>query len=182
MIKTIPSAARGLRFSATAVACLVLWGCASRTEPAEGFWDRVTPYKLEVVQGNVVTREQAALVKPGMARAEVRDVLGSPLLTDVFHANRWDYVFTIRRQGAAAQQRTVTVRFDGDRVAKFEAQDLPSETDFVTSIATAKTGSVPKLELTAAEIQALPLPVAPPPAVTAPVGAARTYPPLEAKK
>jgi outer membrane protein assembly factor BamE len=51
------------------------------------------------VQGNVVTSEQVARVKPGMTRAQVRDILGTPLLTDPFHADRWDYLFTIRRQG-----------------------------------------------------------------------------------
>jgi outer membrane protein assembly factor BamE len=75
----------------------------------------VTPYKVEVVQGNVITKEQAAQVKPGMSRAQVRDILGSPLLTDVFHANRWDYIFTIRRQGAEPQMRRVIVVFDGEK-------------------------------------------------------------------
>ncbi len=74
----------------------------------------VTPYKVEVVQGNVVTREQMAQVRPGLTRSQVRDILGSPLLTDVFHSDRWDYIFTIRRQGAQPQRRQVTVLFDGD--------------------------------------------------------------------
>ena len=78
----------------------------------------ITPYRVEVVQGNVVTSEQAALVKPGMSRAQVRDILGSPLLTDVFHADRWDYVFTIRRQGAEPQLRRVVVRFDGEKIGR----------------------------------------------------------------
>ena len=66
------------------------------------------------MQGNALTKEQVALVKPGMTRAQVRDVLGSPLLTDIFHTDRWDYVFTIRRQGAEPQRRSVVVRFDGE--------------------------------------------------------------------
>ena len=61
---------------------------------------------------------RSALVKPGMTRAQVRDILGSPLLTDVFHADRWDYVFTIRRQGAsrsAAGHRPLRRRHAEDR-------------------------------------------------------------------
>ena len=60
------------------------------------------PYRIDVAQGNVVTKEQLARVSPGMSRLQVRDILGSPLLTDPFHADRWDYVFTIKRPGTTA--------------------------------------------------------------------------------
>src|SRR5512133_2251920 len=97
-------------------ACLLgaaLAGCQS-LQTSENFLGVVTPYRVEVVQGNVITSEQVALAKPGQTRAQVRDVLGSPLLADPFHADRWDYVFTIRRQGAAPQLRRVVVRFKDD--------------------------------------------------------------------
>jgi outer membrane protein assembly factor BamE len=84
----------------------MLAGCASWVGHNDRFAYVVPLYKVEIVQGNVVTKEQASQVKPGMTREQVRAVLGSPLLTDPFHANRWDYVFTIRRQGTAAQQLT----------------------------------------------------------------------------
>ena len=87
-----------------------LAGCQS-LQSSENFLGVVTPYRVEVVQGNVITSEQIALAKPGMTRAQVRDVLGSPLLADPFHVDRWDYVFTIRRQGAAPQLRRVVARF-----------------------------------------------------------------------
>src|SRR5678815_1208073 len=83
---------------ALASAALLLAGCSS-LQSSQGFLSRITPYRLEIVQGNVVTQEQAAQIKPGMNRAQVRDILGSPLLTDPFHADRWDYVFSIRRRG-----------------------------------------------------------------------------------
>src|SRR5690349_12915054 len=88
-------------------------GCAS-LQSSENFLGVITPYRIEVVQGNVVTREQAALVQPGMSRSQVRDALGSPLIADPFHADRWDYVFTIRRQGAAPQSHSVVVLFEND--------------------------------------------------------------------
>ena len=76
-----------------------------------------------------------------MTRSQVRDVLGSPLLTDIFHADRWDYIFTIRRQGAEPQRRSVVVRFDGDALKSIDAGDeLPTEREFVASISTAKPG------------------------------------------
>ena len=148
---------------------------------SESLLSSITPYKVEVVQGNVITQEQAALVKPGMNRAQVRDILGSALLTDVFHADRWDYVFTIRRQGAESQSRRIVVRFTGDEFKSIDTGgELPTERDFVASIDTFKTArDAPPLELTDAQVKALPL-LAKPPAVAAePVGPVRAYPPLE---
>jgi len=147
----------------------------------ENFFYAVTPYRIEVVQGNVITSEQIALAKPGLTRAQVRDVLGSPLLADPFHVDRWDYVFTIRRQGAEPQLRRVIVRFKADVLDAVEgAAGLPSEHEFVTSIDTFKTArNAPPLVLTDEQIKALPAPVRPPPPEPPPPVPARTYPPLE---
>ena len=147
----------------------------------------LTPYRVEVVQGNVLTKEMVARVKPGMPKAQVRDLLGSPLLTDVFHESRWDYPFTIRRQGAPEQQRLVVAEFDGDKLKTLTVpDDLPNEIDFVASINTFKPSrKQPKLELSEAERSALPPPKRS--TETAPTAAAegpapgRTYPPLDAK-
>jgi len=165
--------------------CLLgaLSGCqAVRTMPsADSLLSAMTPYKVEVVQGNVITQEQAALIKPGMNRAQVRDVLGSALLTDPFHGDRWDYVFTIRRQGAESQSRRIVVRFDGDAFKSIETGgELPSERDFVASIDTFKTArNAPSLELSEAQIKALPVPPRPAVVEAEPIGPAREYPPLE---
>jgi outer membrane protein assembly factor BamE len=170
---------------AAALAGCLFSGCllsACVTQRADSFLGIITPYKVEVVQGNVVTQEMAGRLSNGLSREQVRNVLGSPLLTDVFHADRWDYVFTIRRQGAQPQQRSVTIFFEADRVSKFEATDLPSEREFVASISTAKvSGKVPNLQLSEKDINALPLPEKPAPSAadTAASGPVRTYPPLE---
>lgn len=146
----------------------------------------LTPYRVEVVQCNVLTKEMVARVKPGMPKAQVRDLLGSPLLADVFHEARWDYVFTIRRQGAPAQRRLVVASFDGDKLKTLEVpDDLPTENEFVASVNTFKPGKKePKLALSQAERDALPPPK--PSAEAAPTAAAegpapgRVYPPLDA--
>lgn len=169
-----------------ALPCLLLGalaGCQS-LQSSDSFLGVITPYKVEVVQGNVVTREQAAAVQPGMSRSQVRDVLGSPLLTDIFHADRWDYVFTIRRQGAQPQQRRVVARFDDEKLKGLDTGgDLPGEREFVESIDTFKTSrNAPPLALTEAQVQALPVPPAPAAAAASgaePVGPQRSYPPLE---
>ena len=145
--------------------------------------ERITPYKLEVVQGNVLTKELVARVKPGMPRAQVRDLLGSPLLTDPFHAERWDYVFTIKRQGTIYQQRKVVAVFDGETLKSLQVpEDLPSENEFVASISSkAERREPPKLELSEAERKALPVPVKPAAAAAEAIGPVRAYPPLENK-
>ena len=164
-----------------------LGGCTLISQTmSDGITSVITPYRVEVVQGNVVTKEQIAAIKPGTARSRVRDVLGSPLLADPFHAQRWDYVFVIRRPGTEPQQRSVVVLFDGDNVKSVEAPDLPSELEFVASISKPdRRGEPPRLELTEEERAKLPLPPKVEPAVaaadTAPQGAVRSYPPLEAQ-
>jgi outer membrane protein assembly factor BamE len=166
-----------------AAALAALAGCQS-LQSSDSFLGVITPYRIEIVQGNVVTQEQVQAVRRGMSRAQVRDILGSPLLTDVFHADRWDYVFTIRRQGAEPQRRSIVVRFDGEVMKSIETGgELPSEREFVASIDTFKTRrNAPPLELTPDQVEALPVPRRPPapePPAAAPAAPARTYPPLE---
>lgn len=155
-------------------------GCSSLQEEGN-FLGVLAPYRIDIVQGNVVTKEQLARIRPGMSRVQVRDTLGSPLLTDLFHANRWDYVFTIRRPGTEPQRRAVVVIFDGDRLLRVDAQDLPSEREFVSQISRPSSGGgLPVLELTEDQRKALPAPVkvASDAPATIP-GPARSYPPLE---
>lgn len=174
------------RRRAAPLRCVALLGLAGLAacqslQSSDSFLGVITPYKVEVVQGNVVTREQAEAVKPGMNRAQIRDVLGTPLLADPFHADRWDYVFTIRRQGAEPQAHTVVVRFEGDRFQSIDTGGaLPSEREFVASIDTFKTArNAPPLQLTPEQLKALPAPAQPAASAAEPVGPVREYPPLE---
>jgi outer membrane protein assembly factor BamE len=170
-----------VRLAAACSALLALAGCES-LQTSENLLGVVTPYRVEIVQGNVVTKEQFALVKPGMSRLQVRNILGSPLLTDLFHANRWDYMFTIKRQGAEPQRRSVVAWFEGEMLKSIDAPELPSEREFVAAISTVKrAGTQPVLELSEEQRKALPLPPKAEPATTTqpPLGAARSYPPLE---
>ncbi|MCY7315720.1 MAG: outer membrane protein assembly factor BamE [Rubrivivax sp.] len=169
---------RPLSLTCTLAAVALLAGCQSlqRTDSFLGF---ITPYRIDIVQGNAITQEQAVLVKPGLTRLQVRDILGTPLVTDPFHANRWDYIFTLRRPGAQLQRRSVIVTFDGDVVKNIDAPELPAERDFVASISRIKDPRAPKLELTDAERQALPPPVRREAPAPEPVGLVREYPPLE---
>ena len=115
----------------------------------------ITPYRVDVIQGNFISKEQVDLLKVGMPRAQVKDVLGTPLLSSVFHADRWDYVFTLRRQGIASQVFKYAVFFKGDQLERFEGDAMPTEAEFIASLVnTRKLGRVPALEATEAQLKA----------------------------
>ena len=145
----------------------------------ETLFGLLQPYRVDVVQGNVVTQEVMALIQPGLGRAQVREILGTPLPADPFHANRWDYVFTIRRQGVPDQKRNITVFFENDVVARFDTAELPSENEFVASIAKPLDRKDAPANLTPEQIAKLPVPTQTPAATLSPQGAVRSYPPLE---
>jgi outer membrane protein assembly factor BamE len=181
MTMTFPSLpSRPLRGLAAVALIAVLAGCQS-LQTSDSFLGVITPYRLEIVQGNVITQEQAAAIKPGQTRAQVRDVLGSPLLADAFHANRWDYVFAIRRQGAESQLRRVVVLFKGETLESIDTGGpLPGEREFITSIDTFKASrDAPALALSEEQLTALPAPVKPPAPEPVPPAPQRSYPPLE---
>jgi outer membrane protein assembly factor BamE len=115
-----------------------------------------------------------------MPRPVVRDVLGTPLLTSVFHAQRWDYVFTLQRQGAPAQSRRVTVFFKDEVVERIEADDLPSESEFVATLKSpVQKGPVPSLEASEESLKKFPPAPKVAPAAPLPPVSAGNYPPLE---
>src|SRR5574337_918614 len=169
---------------AASLACLALAGCGSWVSGGEPMLGFLSPYRITIQQGNVVTQDQLDKVQPGMNRMQVRDVLGTPLLADTFHADRWDYVFFLSQRGRVVQRRDVVLIFDGDRLKSIEAgEGVPTEREFINSIAR-WNGSfdASKLELTPEQISALPLPApgaASAPAEPSPSGPKRSYPPLE---
>ena len=152
---------------------LVLGGCSS------------VIYKHEVVQGNFVSREQVQALRAGMPRQAVRDVLGTPLVTSLFHADRWDYAFTIRRQGAEPQQRRFSVFFKGDQLERIEGDVLPTEAEFAAKLDNRRPPTkLPELKANEADLAKFPSkPTAGVSATAAPAPAAPvSYPPLEVQR
>ena len=101
--------------------------------PVEGDMDLVATYadykdyggvkvpgKIDIQQGNYVTQDMLAKLQPGMSRSQVRFALGTPLIVDPFRTDRWDYVYTLAKQGVLTEQRTVTVIFRGDVLDRIE--------------------------------------------------------------
>lgn len=173
------SLARCVWLSSLGALLAMLSGCSSLDGASNRLANVISPYKIDIVQGNFVSSEQAAALKEGMARSQVRDILGSPLLTSVFHADRWDYVFTFKRQGQEPQSRRVTVFFKDDVLFKVQADALPTEAEFVASLDSGRpTGKVPVLEMTEESLKATASP--PKPVVSKPLPVLpSSYPPLE---
>ncbi|MYZ42965.1 outer membrane protein assembly factor BamE [Achromobacter sp. KS-M25] len=97
---------------------MTLSGCAS------GKWG--FPYKAPIQQGNWITSEQVALLQPGMTREQVRFALGSPTLTSVLHADRWDYPYYFKPGYGDAVERKFTVYFQNDVLARWEGDQQPA--------------------------------------------------------
>lgn len=132
-----------------------LTACASFDGASNRLASIVTPYQIDVVQGNVITREQVDQLRAGLSRQSVRDLLGTPLLQSVFHADRWDYVFSFRRKGEEPQLRKLTVFFNNDVLERFDADPMPTEAEFVASLDnTRKSAKVPELQASEESLKA----------------------------
>ena len=101
---------------------LVLTGCRQVPIP---LLPGLSPYKIDVQQGNYVTQDMVAKLKPGMSKSQVRFALGTPLIVDAFHADRWDYIYVLQKGGRVTEQRRIVAVFEGDIVPSNSAAALP---------------------------------------------------------
>ena len=140
---------------ASLVASILLTACASNAPVAPGtaviqsensdtqvtaptglnkFWSYITPYKITVQQGNFVSQEMVSQLKEGMTREQVRFLLGTALLTDMFHEDRWDYPFRLLKPNGELITSRLSVTFKNNTVAHFEGGKLPSEREYLARI------------------------------------------------
>jgi len=104
-----------IRYILTSVLCIgLLSGCFLK------------PHRIDVQQGNYLDQAAVHKLKPGMTRSQVRFLLGTPLITDPFHPERWDYMFIDRKAGKLKEERRLTLYFDGDKLAR-ATSDFPAE-------------------------------------------------------
>jgi len=95
-------------------------------------------YRPDVQQGNFVSKEMISQLKVGMTPEQVRFVLGTPLVSDIFHGERWDYPFRMRKGDGQITTSHVSVLFKDGRVERFEGGDLPDEKDYLKRLAAPK--------------------------------------------
>jgi outer membrane protein assembly factor BamE len=86
------------------------------------------PYRIDIRQGNYIDDAMLEQLKPGMTREQVRFALGSPLVVDVFHSDRWDYVYHFKSgSGNKMEQRAVAVFFVDDKLDRVEGDITPDD-------------------------------------------------------
>ncbi len=113
----------------------LLWGLVVAFLAACSGTERVMPYKIDIQQGNAVNQEMVDKLKPGMSKAQARFIMGTPLITDAFHADRWDYVYRFQKGHRLIEERRVTLIFDGDTLKRLEGD--------VVAVGNAKSASAP---------------------------------------
>ncbi|MGK5027383.1 outer membrane protein assembly factor BamE domain-containing protein [Janthinobacterium sp. RB2R34] len=128
--------------------------------PLQKFMWFFSPYRPDIQQGNFVSEEMVSQLKEGMTRDQVRFILGTPLLADIFHADRWDYPFRLARGSGETTSSRVVVYFDKEgKVARFEGGNLPTEKEYIDRIAGPSLFA--KQAKAAAPTAVVPSPVAP---------------------
>jgi outer membrane protein assembly factor BamE len=95
----------------TAIASFILTSCV---------------YKIDVEQGNIVTPEMVDQLEPNMNKRQVRYVLGTPLVVDTFHQDRWDYIYSVQPGGGVREQKRLSVIFKDERLVGLQGDFRPS--------------------------------------------------------
>ncbi len=121
----------------TCFASLSLAACSSRPHLV---------YKIDIQQGNVVTQEIVDRLEPGMSRAQVQFVMGSPMVVDTFHQERWDYIYRFKPGYGEVEQDQVSLYFEGDALARISGSIQPTEGGDSTAISRQTTVVVPPYE------------------------------------
>lgn len=86
----------------------------------------ITPYRIEIQQGNYISQELVSQLKPGMSKDQVRFILGTPLLTDIFHAERWDYVYWREASSGKRESRKLALFFAEGRLSRIDGDVVSS--------------------------------------------------------
>jgi outer membrane protein assembly factor BamE len=108
-------------------ALIALSGCSTINNYVPSF---IHPYRSDIQQGNWITQDQVDLLRPGMSREQVRFALGSPTLTSIFHADRWDYPYLFIPGNGKSEERQFTVYFANDQLVRWAGDQQPERQPF----------------------------------------------------
>lgn len=97
----------------------------------------IKPFKLDIQQGNVVTSKMLLQLRPGMTKSQVRFIMGTPLVQDSFHGNRWDYVYQMRENGKLVEQRRVILDFEKELLKSVRGDVVPAGSELAKEPETA---------------------------------------------
>ena len=144
------------------IGLLGLTGCS--TLPGVQWLSRfsfISPYKMDIRQGNSLDADKIAQLKLGMTRAQVQFLMGTPLVSDIFHKDRWDYIYNFQHNGKSVETRRLVLYFDQDKLARIVK-------DLGTPAAATPAAVVPAAVAPAAVTPAAATPAAAAPAAAAP--------------
>lgn len=99
------------------ILCSVLLAACSN--PSQ-YLPTFTPHKIDIRQGNLITRDMRARIKLGMTEAQVKAALGAPLVNDVFHPQRWDYIYRLQENGRVTESQRLTLYFENGTLARID--------------------------------------------------------------
>jgi len=139
-----------IRVPAVVRRCLTAWfaglalaGCQTLETYLPNI-DQLGVYKLDINQGNFLSEDMVNKLKSGQTKPQVRAILGTPLLNDVFHESRWDYIYEFMRHGKKVEHRRLTVYFVDDKLARWEGDEMPpSAIDLNRQAADRSLGKLP---------------------------------------
>lgn len=113
-------------------ASLLLTGCSTVKDVSDAIPNALNRLPLvhrpDIQQGNVVSQDSINKLKPGMSKSQVSYLLGTPMLVDVFHQDRWDYLYSMKQGSKEVTQERVTLYFADDRLTRIEGDYRPQPT------------------------------------------------------
>ncbi len=104
----------------------VLSACLALLLGACALPEFMAPYRIDIQQGNFIAQDTVSQLKSGMSKEQVRYLLGTPLVTDIFHAERWDYVYWFQRRGQPLERRRLAVFFQDGKLARLDGDVVPT--------------------------------------------------------
>ncbi|MDE0926283.1 MAG: outer membrane protein assembly factor BamE [Methylophilaceae bacterium] len=125
---------------------IIITGCGSSMPT-------ITPYKMDIQQGNVVTSEMLLKLRPDMTKSQVQYIMGTPLLVDSFHSDRWDYFYQFRKQGKVINQHRVILDFEGELLARVRGDVVPKGVDIDALMTEGKTSTSETKSVESAETE-----------------------------
>lgn len=128
-----------MRFLRYLPALLPLAACSNVQMP--DVTSAITPYRIDVRQGNYITQDMVSQLKPGMTRDQVRFILGTPLVADIFHAERWDYIYSFKPGRGEVQLRRFSVFFTDNKLARVAGDVVGAEPGEAEAEASANAGA-----------------------------------------
>ncbi len=122
------------------VASVSLTACSTMLEHLPGV------YTLDIQQGNIVDQAMIDQLRPAMNKRQVLYIMGSPMLVDAFHPQRWDYIYSEQPSGEDRQQKKITLFFNNDQISGIQGDFKPSGVSVIKRVPEI-TVAVPKRNL-----------------------------------